>query len=134
MNGAHVLGRSGARLRPWVPRTLYQRGVPCAPPRLPSLPGSASLPVGAALRPCGCLGTPVGPAGARSRERKRRRPDALLEPVLACTRGPGQIFSCFAHRRARRGIPPPPPSAERTHLLRWSRGRGFTSTPVPSQP
>ena len=53
MNGAHVLGRSGARLRPWVPRTLYQRGVPCAPPRLPSLPGSASLPVGAALRPCG---------------------------------------------------------------------------------
>ena len=60
MNGAHVLSRSGARLRPWVPRKLYQRGVPCVPPRLLSVAGSASLPVGPSLRPCGSLGSAGG--------------------------------------------------------------------------
>ena len=67
MNGAHVLSRSGARLRPWVPRKLYQRGVPCVPPRLLSVAGSASLPVGPSLRPCGSLGSAGGPCGRKER-------------------------------------------------------------------
>ena len=137
MNGAHVLSRSGARLRPWVPRKLYRRGVPCVPPRLLSVAGSASLPVGPSLRPCGSLGSAGGPCGRKER--------GAHETSARCASGTcagmhsrtwAKWFGLCAQTSPPRIplTPPPQDIVGRTHLLRWSCGRGFTSTRAPSQP